>query len=136
MRARRDGTFSLRIAQAPPVGTPEIPADDVKREHKWPRQLRSDRALREQASKSSGSGFGLPHFLQRDGGEMPLAAERDGPRIEGIGPLLNQPEHFLIHLERGPWSCCWNDAESAKRKNRMKRRYSMTTLSTWNLEQR
>src|ERR1035438_9136305 len=30
-----------------------------------------------------------------------------------------------ILCKRGPWSCCWNDAESAKRKSRMKRRYSM-----------
>src|ERR1035441_2284112 len=34
------------------------------------------------------------------------------------------PAHPIL-CRRGPWWYCWNDAESAKRKSRMKRRYNM-----------
>ena len=95
-RAASDALTARRL----PVGRQNISSHDVKREHERPLQLRSDRAFGEQAENPMNRSARTSHLLQRDRGGVPLAAPRNRARVKRIGPMVHQPQRFLVHGDR------------------------------------
>src|SRR5271165_1221629 len=64
----------LLFERSLPIRSQYISPYDVKCEHEWPLQLRSERAPAKQTGNPLNRSGSASHLLQRDGGGVPLTA--------------------------------------------------------------